>query len=383
MNLQEEFPLDPELCYLNHAAVAPWPARTARAVIDFARQNAAQGARAYPQWLHTETELRQRLQALINAPHWRDIALLKNTSEALSFVAQGLDWQPGDQIVISGDEFPSNRIVWEALASQGVKVVEANLHGADSPEEAILNALTGATKLVSISSVQYASGIRLNLELLGEELNRRGVLFCVDAIQSVGALSFDVQRIQADFVMADGHKWMLGPEGLALFYVKPSVRNRLRLIEHGWHMVQNRGNYDLKHWYPAEDATRFECGSPNMLGIHALNASLSLLLELGMDQVEKRLHENMTILIQALSAIDGVRFLSPIRPENRAGILTFTVDGIPSNNLYQALMAQGVVCACRGGGIRFSPHFYTPEKVLLRAAEILKEQIHRINNSNS
>src|SRR5690554_7106119 len=373
MDFQHEFPLDPELCYLNHAAVAPWPARAAQAVSAFAQQNATQGARYYPEWLKIETELRQRLQALINAPHWRDIALLKNTSEALSFVAQGLDWNPGDQIVITGDEFPSNRIVWEALAKQGVKVVEADLHGDDSPEEAILDATTSATKLVSVSSVQYASGIRLNLEYLGQELNRRGILYCVDAIQSIGALQFDAQRIGADFVMADGHKWMLGPEGLALFYVKPALRNRLKLIEYGWHMVQNRGNYDLKHWYPAEDATRFECGSPNMLGIHALNASLSLLLEVGMDQVEKQLQHNMSILIDAMSSVEGIRFLSPRAPGSRAGILTFDIAGVSSNNLYQALMARGVIRACRGGGVHFSPHFYTSEEVLLRAVEILKE----------
>lgn len=373
MDFQKEFPLDPELCYLNHAAVAPWPARTAQAVSAFAQQNMTQGARAYPEWLKTETELRQRLQAMINAPHWRDIALLKSTSEALSFVAQGLEWNPGDQIVITSDEFPSNRIVWEALTKHGVKVVEANLHGDDSPEEAILDATTPTTKLVSVSSVQYASGIRLNLEHLGRELNRRGILFCVDAIQSIGAHQFDAQRIGADFVMADGHKWMLGPEGLALFYVKPGLRNRLELLEYGWHMVQNRGNYDLKHWYPAEDATRFECGSPNMLGIHALNASLSLLLEVGMEQVEKQLQHNMSILIDALSSVEDIRFLSPRAPGSRAGILTFDIAGVSSNNLYQALMARGVICACRGGGVRFSPHFYTSEEVLLRAVEILKE----------
>src|SRR5690606_31549063 len=146
---------------------------------------------------------------------------------------------------------------------------------------------TPTTKLVSVSSVQYASGIRLNLEHLGRELNRRGILFCVDAIQSIGAHQFDAQRIGADFVMADGHKWMLGPEGLALFYVKPGLRNRVEQLEDSWHMVQNRGNHDLKHWNPAEDATRVESGSRIMLGIHALNASLSLPLEVGMEQVEK------------------------------------------------------------------------------------------------
>lgn len=374
IDLNQEFSLDPGLCYLNHAAVAPWPARTARRVAEFAEENARRGATFYPRWLETERELRRQLGLLINAPS-SDIALLKNTSEALSFVAQGLEWSPGDEIIISNEEFPSNRIVWEALGPRGVRVSEVDLQGPGTPEQRLLQAVGPATRMVAISSVQYASGIRLNLELLGRELRSRGVLFCVDAIQSLGAHAFDVQAIGADFIMADGHKWMLGPEGLALFYVKPELRGRLRLMEFGWHMIANRGNFDARQWQPAADATRFECGSPNMLGIQALNASLSLLLEIGMGEIERLVRENLDYLFEALGDIPGLRFLTPRDPARRAGILTFRIEGVSGERLHRELMARDVICAYRGGGVRFSPHFYTTRLQLTEAVDRLRQAL--------
>jgi len=217
------FELEPELIHLNHAAVAPWPTRTREAVEAFARENASQGSLNYPRWLETESRLRTDLGRLINA-RADDIALLKNTSEALSVVAHGLRWQVGDRIVISNEEFPSNRIVWESLQGQGVRVMEVDLRAAPSPEDALIAACDTHTRLLAISSVQYASGLRVDLERLGRFCREHDILFCIDAIQSLGALRLDVQAINADFVMADGHKWLLGPEGVALFYSTPAPR---------------------------------------------------------------------------------------------------------------------------------------------------------------
>lgn len=206
----DEFVQAPGLRYLNHAAVAPWPNRAASAVARFAQENVLLGARDYSDWMALEQRLRERLMRLLNAPSTDDIALVKNTSEALSFVAFGLPWQSGDQIVISDEEFPSNRIVWEALATQGVEVIQASLKG-DDPEGALLAACGPRTRLMSVSAVQFASGLRLDLQRLGAGCKQQNVLFCIDAIQQLGALPFDVQSYQCDFAMADGHKWLLGP----------------------------------------------------------------------------------------------------------------------------------------------------------------------------
>ena len=370
---EREFPLDGDLIYLNHAAVAPWPRRTREAVAAFADENLHRGAAAYPRWLETERHLREQLARLIHAGSADDIALLKNTSEALSVVAHGLDWRPGDNVVISDQEFPSNRIVWESLREHGVTVRAVDLASAATPEQALIAAFDNRTRLLSISSVQYASGLRLQLERLGEACARRGVLFCVDAIQSVGALGFDARAIGADFAMADGHKWMLGPEGLAFFYSRPAARERLRLHQFGWHMVEHAGDFERRDWQPATSARRFECGSPNMLGIHALSASLSLLLEIGMDTVEQRVLEHSRRLCAEIGAAPRLRLLSDPDDERRSGIVLFRHDRLPSADLYARLMQAGVICAARGGGVRFSPHFYTGGDSLRRAVRMADE----------
>ncbi len=361
--LENEFPQAPGLRYLNHAAVAPWPRRASSAVSQFAEQNATLGARDYPQWLKIENRLRERLARLLNAPTSADVALVKNTSEALSFVAFGLDWRAGDQIVISDEEFPSNRVVWEALQPQGVEVIQVSLAGAD-PEADLLAACTPRTRLLAISAVQYASGIRLDLNRLGHGCEQRGVLLCIDAIQQLGALPFDVQQSRCAFAMADGHKWMLGPEGLGVFYCRSDLRPQLKLHEYGWHMLEHAGDYDRSDWQPARSARRFECGSPNMLGAVALEASLSLLEEVGMHQVAASLNERMEWLRAGLRQLPGIELLSPAQPERSAGIVTFRLAGSANQALFEQLKAEQVVCALRGGGIRLSPHFYTPAGVI-------------------
>jgi cysteine desulfurase/selenocysteine lyase len=368
--MNPEFPLEEELIYLNHAAVAPWPLRTSMAVKKFADENLHQGARGYPGWLEVERNLKHKLASLINARSLDEISLLKNTSEALSTIAYGLDWQPGDNVVIFSDEFPSNRIVWESLKKLGVEIRQLALRTTSDPEAHLIANCDSRTRLVSVSSVQYADGFRLDLISLGERLHRKNILFCVDAIQSLGALDFDVRSCNADFVMADGHKWMLGPEGLALFYVREEIRNLVSLNQYGWHMIENPGDFNQKEWTISSTGSRFECGSPNMLGIHALDASLGLLLETGLKQIEQSVLENTDYLISLIQQSNTLQLLTCPDTERRSGIVTFARKDAEANQLHSTLMSQGVICANRGGGIRFSPHFYT-EKVLLDKAVLL------------
>lgn len=374
----DEFPHDPSICYLNHAAVAPWPKRAADAVSAFARENIHQGARDYPRWIQLEHRLRGQLQTLLNAPGKGDIALVKNTSEALSLVAMGLDWAAGDEVLISDQEFPSNRIPWQALEGRGVTVRQVSLDG--DPEAALIAAMGPATRLLSISSVQYASGLRMDLERLGRACRERNILFCVDAIQSLGALPFDVQAIDCDFAMADGHKWLLGPEGLGVFYCRREARDRLKLTQFGWHMVEATGDYDREDWVPASTARRFEPGSPNTLAQHALSASLELLLEVGLKRIQEALQQRTAYLLHSIAAIPGARILSPSIPERRAGIVTFTIGDCPNAWLFQQLKDAGIVCAERGGGIRWSPHFYTSQQVLDNALAILRNALQQHYN---
>ena len=365
-----EFSLDPEICHLNHAAVAPWPRRTVQAIKAFCDENATRGSQHYAQWLIVEQQLRDRLAQLINARSSDEIALLKSTSEALSVVAWGIDWKPGDEVLVSTQEFPSNRIVWESLRPLGVVVRQIELNiGDKAPERQLIEAINPRTRLVSVSSVQYATGLALGLEPIGQACREQGVAFCVDAIQSIGVLPFDVQACQADFVMADGHKWMLGPEGLALFYCRREWLERLKLRQFGWHMVEAMGDYDRQDWEPAHSARRFECGSPNMLGIHALHASVGLLLETGIENISNLVSSKISYLIEYL-VNNGAIILSETRPGRRAGIVTFRFPDDDTERRYLSLQKQGVICAMRGGGIRFSPHFYTPQRVMDKALKL-------------
>ncbi|RLA18016.1 MAG: aminotransferase [Gammaproteobacteria bacterium] len=368
-----EFPLSTEIIYLNHAAVAPWPARTSKAVSLFAQQNSLYGSSFYLDWLKKETELRGQLKELLNAVSVTDIALVKNTSEALSFVAYGLDWQAGDNIVSSNEEFPSNRIVWQSLDDQGVEFREADLISAESPEEALFALVDKKTRLLTISSIQFASGIRLDIDKIGHFCQDNDILFCIDAIQSLGAVQFDVQKCQADFVMADGHKWMFGPEGLGVFYARPAAREQLKLTQYGWHMMRNTHHYENEPWEIHPTAQRFECGSPNMLGIHAFSASLSLLLETGMDSVEKQVLANASYLQEVINDHPALQLLTSRQTILQSGIVLFKHKRMTNRRLYAHLQENHIVCAMRGDGIRFSAHFYNSKDELDKAIALIPE----------
>jgi len=367
-----EFPLDDSVIYLNHAAVSPWPLRTANAVKAFADENATFGSRNYLEWVNVESRLKEQLQQLVNADSSSEIALLKNTSEALSLVAYGLPWESGENVVITNQEFPSNRVVWESLGKYGVETLPADLSKGNSPEDSIITRMDGNTRLLSVSSVQYGTGLRLDLSVLGAACRERNILFCVDAIQSLGSMKFDVQACMADFVMADGHKWMMGPEGIALFYCRSEIMDRLNLKQYGWHMLEDHMDFSKQSWKIASSARRFECGSPNMTGVHALHASMTLIHEVGMQSIQELVLENTRFMIDFFSErTDHYQLITPDAEDRHAGIVTFRSLTESPESQYELLNRESIACALRGGGIRFSPHFYTPRKKLFRALEIL------------
>jgi len=379
--MKSYFQLDEKLIHLNHAAVAPWPVVTRDAVIAFANENVAIGSQRYDNWLKTEQQLKQRLALLINAQSTDEIAILKNTSEGLSLIAQGLSFNAGDNIVIPAEEFPSNKIVWQALETRGVEIRLVPVQNSEEPELALINATDAHTRLLSCSSVQFARGLLLDLSIIGKACKQRDVLFCVDAIQSLGAMVFDAQACFADFVVADGHKWMCGPEGTALFYCRKEIQDRLQLTQFGWHMLKDAFDFSSQNeTLPlqqkiATGAQRFESGSPNMTGITALNASLGMLLEIGIKKVQTRVLENTDYLLNQLASVTDINILSPTTPGKYAGIVTFQKLNINNIKLYQHLQNNNVLCAYRGDGIRFSPHFYTEIKVLDKALKLVNKFI--------
>ncbi len=371
--MNRQFPVIDKLIHLNHAAVGPWPQQTADVIKQFSDENAGLGSQNYLKWLEVESQLRENIKTLINARSVDEVALVKNTSEGLSFVAYGLDWKEGDNVVGIQQEFPSNRFVWDSLAPQGVEFRKLDLQGQDDPEQALFNLCDVRTKLISISAVQYHNGFKMDLEKVGSFCRDRNILFCVDAIQQVGALPFDVQAIAADFAIADGHKWMLAAEGLGLFYVRREVMNRLSIQQYGWHMTKKLADYTQLDFEIDATARRFECGSPNMLGIHALNSSLNLLLENSMQSVGNSVLDRTQYLLDGLKAIKEISILTDASEKRLSGIVTFCHQRIAEQQLYKILSEKSVLCALRGGGIRLSPHFYTPFEQLDEVLDLIRE----------
>lgn len=373
--LPSEFPLDPDICYLNHAAISPWPRRSAEAVAALAQQIMSRGGSDYPDWLKTEERLRERLAWLINASDPADIALVKNTSEGLSIISQGLDWRSGDDVVGVAGDFCSNQMVWEVLCDQGVTYRAVDLAGSADPEGDLIAALSPRTRLLAVSSVHFATGYCYDLARLGAACRQRGVLFSVDAIQSLGARHFDLAEVPADFVTAGGHKWLMSPEGLGFLYCRTELREQLALHQFGWAMRESPYDFEPDGWRISTSARRFEAGTPNMLGIHAMERSLSLFEELGWTFIEQRLAENLAQLESALRDMPGIELVTPGEPDRRVGILTFRHCDIPGGELHRRLMSEQLVCSPRAGGVRLSPHFYTPPNALENAIRLISQSI--------
>lgn len=374
IGMHSQFPiLQNDAPYLNHAAVGPWPRCTAEAVQAFADENMRHGSNGYLNWVRREQQLREDLARLTGAPSASDIALLKNTTECISAVAFGLDWQAGDSVVLPAGEFPSNRLPWLAQKKLGVEAREVDIRSASDAEGELIEAIDSSTRLLTVSSVQWADGFRLDLERLGRECKQRGILFFVDAIQQLGALPLDVEACHADFLAADGHKWLLAPEGIAVFYCRPEARERLQLLQRGWNMVDRPWIFERDEWVPSQTARRFEAGSPNSTGQAALHASVGLLLEHGLDEVSRSILENSDFLFRNLPGVSGIQVTSRAAVARRSGIVSFRHDMIAPDSIYQALKERGISCAVREGSVRISPHFYQGENEL---QELLRALTH-------
>ena len=371
----DEFPILKHGLYANHAAIAPWPRAASKAVAAFAVENSRIGPEKYNRWLLRETQLRQRLAQLVNAGSADDIALLKNTTEGICIVANGIDWRKGDNLVLPIGEFPSNRLPWLALQQLGVEVREVDIRATTQPEQALLSRMDERTRLLSVSAVQWTDGLRLQLETLGTACRQNGILFFVDAIQHLGALQMDVRACGIDFLAADGHKWLLAPEGIAVFYCRESARPLLRLQQRGWHMVDQAYQFNRDQWQPSDTARRFEAGSPNTLGQAAMHASVGLLQDVGMPQVEAYVAENSQFLSKGLETIAGVELVRAYDAQTVSGIVSFTTPAGNLADMHQGLKDRRVSCALRGDAIRLSPHFYQAGKPVADILNVIEDTL--------
>jgi cysteine desulfurase/selenocysteine lyase len=354
----DQFPVLENLIYLNHAGVAPLAKPAADAMQRLTEDACRWGSFHYSQWLEAYQGLRLAAARLIGALP-EEIAIVKNTSEGIATLAMGLDWRPGDQVVVFREEFPANYLPWKRLEARGVRLRELSIL---DPLEAIEQACRGA-KLLAVSFVQYLSGYRADLEAIGGLCRRHGCLFFVDAIQGLGAFPLDVRRAQVDALAADGHKWLLGPEGCGILFVRREVQERIEPVEFGWTNAARFDDYGNRDLTLRPDAGRYECGTLNTVGCFGLRAAIEFLLEIGIEPIGAAVQALGDRLAEGVAA-KGYELLGARSPATGAGIVSFRKDGMDSRAVVRHLKDRGIVVAARQGWVRASPHFYiSPEQI--------------------
>jgi cysteine desulfurase/selenocysteine lyase len=348
------FPVTRNLIYLNHAAVTPLCLPAAEAMQGVAQDALDWGAFHYSQWLECYEGLRRSAARLVNGIP-EEIAIVKNTSEGIATVAMGLDWRPGNKIVAFEGEFPANQYPWRRLESKGVRI---EWLPATAPLERIDQA-AGDARLLSISFVQFLSGFRADLAGIGEICHRRGVIFVVDAIQGLGAFPVDVQAAHIDALAADGHKWLLGPEGCGILYISRRLQEQVEPVEFGWTNVASYNDYGSRDMALRPDAGRYECGTLNTIGCYGLRAAIDFMLEVGIERVAPVVRALASQIVQGTQE-RGYEVLG----EPNAGIVSFRKPGVDSAAICARLTEHSVIAAPRAGWVRASPHFYiTPEEI--------------------
>jgi len=357
------FPIRDRMAFFNHAGVAPISPMAARALRTYADQAESQ-AYVGSGWYKRAHEVKAAAARLINAAGPHEIAFVANTTVGLAQVANGLPLGEGDRVVITNVEYPANRYPWEHLArTRGVELVEVKQqpNGRIDVED-VIHGITDRTRVVSLSHVQYASGFRIDLAAISAVCRQvpAGCYLCADAIQSVGVLPVDVRELGIDFLAADGHKWMLGPEGCGIFYCRAELAQLLTPNVVGWMCMEDAGNYGDYNYALLPDARRFEPGSWNIPGIAALGASLDMLNDVGVHEVWRRVETLTARLCEGLEA-KGYRVFSPRAVEaERSGIVVFELgdDKPPIAAIVDAAARRDVVIVAREGRLRASPHFY-------------------------
>lgn len=357
-NLRGHMAVTARWVYLDHAAVSPLPRPAANAVAAWAADVQEHGVVHWSAWRSLVEEARRLGAALLNAAA-SEVALIRNTTEGIALIAEGWRWQPGDSVVVPQAEFPSNLYPWLALQARGVDVRCVPVSSDDDEDRfqaALAAAVDASTRVIACSLVDYASGRRRDVCRLSALARRCGARLFIDAIQGLGVLPVDVQALGIDFLAADGHKWLLGPEGAGLLYVRTECLNELRVPGPGWNSVVQAGNYADKTLRLKPAAERYEAGTYNMAAIAGLHASLRLLSGLTDTQRESRLLE-VRELFAAAARRQGLS-TAELPPSAQSGILALHSATAEPRRLMKSLLRGGVVTNVRDGRLRVSPHLY-------------------------
>jgi cysteine desulfurase/selenocysteine lyase len=369
---QHEFPVTRDKIFLAHAGVCPLPHRVAQAVSDCAAGGMFGDQEAFA--VHRIADARNGGAKLLHCLP-EEVSLVGPTSLALSFVAAGLNFRKGDNILIYHDDYPSNVYPWMALAEKGVQVRLLNTRGLGAIRAVdVIGQVDEHTKLVALASCHFISGHRIEHDAIGKFLHERNILFCLDAIQTLGAFPTGVDHV--DFLAADAHKWLLGPCGAGVLFVKRDLQDKLNPPIYGWHNVRNPDFVAQEKIEFRSGAAKFEAGTHNLIGLVGMIAAMELALEIGVDNIAAELKRKRAWFVPALRAKGYDVLNSDPKPENAGGITAFFQRGQDLAPLHKKLAEAGVVASLRTDRkgqnyIRFSPHFYNTDAELQRVLELL------------
>ena len=376
-------PVCEQYAYFDHAAVAPLPRCTADAIQDYAAVASVHGDAKWLDWAAKVEGLRTGMTRLLNC-NSAEIALVNNTTQGINLVAEGIPWRQGDNLVVPDNEFPSNMLPWQNLERLGVEVRQARI-GADErvKSEDLIPLVDERTRLVALSWVGFASGFRADVDAIVEQMHAKGAMVLLDAIQGLGAFPLDVTQTPVDFVVADGHKWMLGPEGAGFLFIREEHLGHLRPTGLGWNSLAH-GAFDLQPGSQLlgsvkQDAARYEGGTTNMGGMLGFSQSVDLLLRCGLN--ESRLSRSVLANVARLEdklRPKGFEVMLPAEEKNRSGIVGVRWAGTESdtqllNAARKHLLQAGIVTSVRAKRLRIATHAYNNSDDVDRLVECLAE----------
>ena len=371
---RQQMPVAERWAYFDHAAVAPISGPAQAAMNRWVAQSAGQGDTIWPEWGRQVERVRELAASTIGA-EGEEVALVPNTTAGIALVAEGYPWRRGDNVVTLANEFPSNQYPWINLASRGVETRCVPVDDAAVDLNRLAEACDARTRIVSVSWVGYATGWRLDLDEVSRVVHDRGALLFLDAIQGLGVFPIDVRRTGIDFLAADGHKWMLGPEGAGLAFVRREHLDLLRPIGVGWHSVVDDHDFARIHFELRPEAARYEGGSQNMPGMIGLGASLQLLCDFGLSSTDSPIARRvleLTDLASGRLAQLGARIVSRRDGEHRSGNVAFELPGRDPEQIRRKCIDANVALSCRTGRLRISPHAYNNEDDIDRLIAVLK-----------